>query len=183
VRRLARASEVAALSTEVRRLSDRTDLAGLADRYLGALDDGVLDESRARSVFTDDISLSFPPGDHHGITGVAEFHRGFMRHWARTHHTVGHCQTELDGGRATVAWNVFAVHVHHDAPPPPAAAEHFYLGGRFDGTAVRTPLGWRLRRLALRVAWTAGPGVASIVAVVARGHNGRIDDNKESRNQ
>jgi hypothetical protein len=166
---------VAELAAEVRRLSDRATLAGLAHRYLGALDDGTFDQPLARSVFTDDIALSFPPGDHNGIAGVAEFNHGFMRHWARTHHNVAHCHIELDGSRATIAWNVFAVHVHHDAPPPPASAEHFYLGGRFDGTAVRTPLGWRLRRLTLRVVWTTGPGVASVAAAMARGGNGQLD--------
>lgn len=151
----------------IRGLADRADLADLADRYLKALDDGDFDQARAVEVFTSDVDLDFPPGSHHGITGVAEFTRSFMRHWARTHHNVSSYQVEVDGDQATIAWNLIAVHVHHGAPPPPASAEHFYLGGRFDGVATRTPQGWRLNRLALRVVWTAGPGIPSIAATMA----------------
>ncbi|HEY0803498.1 MAG TPA: nuclear transport factor 2 family protein [Pseudonocardiaceae bacterium] len=163
----------------VRRLTDRADLADLADRYLRALDDGVFDQARAGSVFTDDVELHFPPGDHSGIAGVVEFTRGFMRHWARTHHTVSNYVVELDGDRATIAWNVIAVHVHHGAPPPPASAAHFHLGGRFDGAAVRTRHGWRLRRLALRVVWTAGPGIPSIAATMANGTERQEDGDSQ----
>jgi hypothetical protein len=163
--------QMAELATEVRRLSDRVALADLADRYLRSLDENSFDQARARLVFTEDVALSFPPGDHHGLAGVAEFTRGFMSHWARTHHNASNYHVELDGDRATIAWNVVAVHVHHGSPPPPASAAHFYLGGRFDGAAVRTQHGWRLRRLALRVVWTAGPGIGSIAATMT-GANG-----------
>jgi SnoaL-like domain len=158
---------VAEMAEEVRRLTDRGDLTDLADRYLRALDDGVFDEARARSVFTDDVELNFPPGDHRGINGVAEFTRGFMGHWDRTHHNVSHYSVELKGDRATISWNIIAVHVHPGSPPPPMLSEHFYLGGRFEGAARRTRRGWRIRRLALRVVWTAGPGIPSIAATMA----------------
>jgi hypothetical protein len=164
---LRRGSDLVTLAVDVRRLTDRGELADLADRYLRALDAGDFDEGRAVSVFTEDIELNFPPGDHYGIVGVVEFTRGFMRHWDRTHHNVSQYQIGLDGDRATVAWNVIAVHVHHGSPPPPASSKHFFLGGRFDGSAVRTPRGWRLRRLALGVVWTAGPGISSIAATMA----------------
>ena len=158
---------VAEMAEEVRRLSDRADLTDLADRYLRALDERAFDEVQAYSVFTDDVELNFPPGDHSGIVGVAEFNRGFMGHWDRTHHNVSSYFIELDGDRATIAWNIIAVHVHPGSPPPPTHAEHFYLGGRFEGAARRTKRGWRLRRLALRVTWTAGPGIPSIAATMA----------------
>jgi len=157
---------MAELAAEVRRLSDRAALADLADQYLRSLDEGTFDEARARSIFADDVTLSFPPGDHDGHVGVAEFTHGFMHHWDRTQHNVSHYLIELDGDRAAIGWNVFAVHIHHGSPPPPAHSENFYLGGRFDGTAVRTYLGWRLQRLVLRIVWSAGQGVPSIVAVM-----------------
>lgn len=151
-------------------LSDRVALTDLADRYLRALDEKSFDQARAHLVFTDDVSLSFPPGDHQGILGVAAFTSGFMGHWARTHHNVSHYQVELDGDKATIGWNVIAVHVHQGSPPPPASSAHFYLGGRFDGTAVRTSYGWRLDRLALRVVWTSGPGIQSIASTMTGMH-------------
>jgi hypothetical protein len=157
---------VAELADEVRRLSDRAALAELADSYLLALDEGAFDDARACSIFADDVTVSFPPGDHHGIVGMAEFTRGFMGQWARTHHNAAHYHIEIDGDRATIAWHVVAVHVHRGAPPPPASAAHFFLGGRFDGTAVRTEHGWRLWRLTLRLTWTSGPGIQSVAATM-----------------
>ena len=162
-----RSDEVAGLVAEVRRLADRAAVANLADRYLRSLDEGDFNEAQAHSIFTPDVTLSFPPGDHDGIAGVTEFTRGFMRHWAQTHHNVSHYLIDLEGDQATVAWNVIAVHVHLGSPPPPVHSDHFYLGGRFDGMAVRTDCGWRLQHLALQVVWTAGPGIPSIAAVMA----------------
>jgi predicted ester cyclase len=161
------AAALAALAADVRQLTDRAAVASLADRYLRSLDEGDFDAVKARAIFTKDVALSFPPGDHAGIAWIAEYTHGFMRHWERTLHNVSHYLIEVDGDQATIAWNVFAVHVHHGSPPPPAHSDHFYLGGRFTGTAVRTYSGWRLRRLTLRVAWTAGPSIPSIAAVMA----------------
>jgi len=156
----------AAVLQTLRRLSDRADLADLADRYLRALDERSFDQAWARSVFTSDIELDFPPGSHRGITDVDGFTRGFMEHWDHTHHNISHYAIELDGDRAAIAWNVVAIHVHRGSPPPPASAAHFYLGGRFEGVARRTGDGWRLSRLTLRVVWTTGPGIRSIAQVM-----------------
>jgi hypothetical protein len=150
-----------------RELADRAALADLINRYLLSLDEGTFDETLVREVFTEDVELSFPPGDHQGAQGLAGFTGGFMAHWDRTHHLCSGYAIEPDGDRATVGWNVIATHVHHGSPPPPAPGDLFQLGGRFSGQAVRTARGWRLRRLALRVVWTAGRGIPSIAAVMA----------------
>jgi SnoaL-like protein len=154
-------------AAEVRRLSDRAAIAELIDRYLLVLDDGAFDDIAAHAVFTDDVALEFPPGNHYGVAGVARFTRGFMGHWARTHHHASNYLIDLDGDRAAVTWNVLATHVHPDSPPPPASGNHFQLGGRFEGVAVRQGSKWRLQRLALRVIWTSGVGVPSIARTMA----------------
>lgn len=149
-------------------LADRADLAAVIDRYFLALDEGRFDQDCARSTFSDDVSLSFPPGDHDGIEGLADFTAGFMRHWARTHHHCANYLIDLDGDRAAIGWHVFATHVHPGSPPPPAPGRLFHLGGRFSGAARRTPAGWRIERLTLQVSWTVGTGVASIAASMDR---------------
>jgi len=159
--------QLAPISAEIRRLSDRTAVADLIDRYLLLLDDGAFDDAWARRVFADDVALEFPPGNHYGIDGVARFTSGFMGHWARTHHHASNYLIELDGDRAAVTWSVIASHVHPGSPPPPASGMHFHLGGRFDGVAVRQSAHWRLQRLALRVIWTTGVGVPSIAQTMA----------------
>lgn len=150
------------LTATVRGLADRAELGDLVNRYLLALDDGAFTDSLAASVFSADVALDFPPGSHRGLAGVVEFNRGFMGHWIRTHHHASNYAIELAGDAATIAWNVTAVHMHPGSPPPPQPGKLFHLGGRFDGTAVRTTAGWRLNRLALRVIWTDGPGIPSI---------------------
>lgn len=154
---------------KIRELVDRADIAAVVDRYFLALDEGRFDDACARRTFSDDVSLSFPPGDHEGIDGLAAFTSGFMRHWTRTHHLNGNYLIDVNGDRASLGWNVFATHVHPDSPPPPASGHLFHLGGRFTGSARRTRAGWRIERLTLRISWALGTGVPSIVATMARG--------------
>ncbi len=149
--------QVALLAEEVRRLSDRASLGELIDRYLLTLDEGVFDEKWAESLFTEDVELTFPVGAHRGISGVDEFTREIMYRWAQTHHHGSHYVIEQGGDRVELAWSIIASHVHPGSPPPPGSVSYFQLGGRFDGVARRTPLGWRFERLGLRITWTTGP--------------------------
>jgi hypothetical protein len=157
---------IAPLAMQVRELGDRIAISDLIDRYFLSLDQGRFDQEYARRVFSEDVELSFPPGDHTGLPGLAAYTAGFMGHWKRTHHHISRHLIALDGDRAEIGWNLFATHIHPDSPPPPASGHHFYLGGRFEGEAVRTPDGWRVRRLTLRVSWTTGDGVPSIAKVM-----------------
>ncbi|WP_324788393.1 nuclear transport factor 2 family protein [Streptomyces sp. H51] len=150
------AADPAALAAEVARLADLAALQHLIERYLASLDEGVFDESWARSLFTEDIEMTFPVGSHQGITGVTGFIGEIMARWGRTHHHGSGGSVELDGDRAAVSWSLIASHVHYGSPLPPEATEYFQLGGRFTGTARRTPDGWRFDRLGLRIVWTTG---------------------------
>ena len=149
--------QVARLTEEVRRLSDRASLGELIDRYLLTLDEGVFDEKWAESLFTEDVELTFPVGAHRGISGVTGFTREIMYRWAQTHHHGSHYVIEQGGDRVEIAWSIIASHVHPGSPPPPGSVSYFQLGGRFDGVARRTPQGWRFERLGLRITWTTGP--------------------------
>jgi hypothetical protein len=145
-------------------LADRVAVTELCDRYLLGLDDPAHAVTDPSELFTEDVVLDFPPGRHRGLPGLAEFTATFMSHWARTHHHSAGYILAPDEDRMSVTWSVIATHVHPDAPPPPASANHFHLGGRFTGSAVRTPFGWRIDHLKLRVLWTTGAGVPAIVA-------------------
>jgi SnoaL-like domain len=160
-------------AAQLRVLADRAALSDMISGYFLALDERTFDEAQASAMFTDDVTLSFPPGDHRGLAGLSEFTAGFMAHWALTHHHCSDVAIELGGDRAALRWEVVATHVHHGSPPPPAQGNHFQLGGRFRGAAVRTERGWRITRLALRVLWTAGTGIPSIAATMASSRAGR----------
>ncbi|MFD7439600.1 nuclear transport factor 2 family protein [Streptomyces sp. NPDC059861] len=150
------AADPAALATEVARLADLAELQKLAGRYLASLDEGDFDEAWAKSLFTEDIEMTFPVGSHHGIFGVGDFTTVIMARWGRTHHHGSDSSVDLDGDRAELSWSLIASHVHHGSPLPPDPSEYFQLGGRFTGTARRLPDGWRFDRLRLRISWTTG---------------------------
>ncbi|MFJ5639081.1 ester cyclase [Streptomyces sp. NPDC093223] len=144
------------MTSEVARLADLVSLRDLVGHYLASLDEGGFDETWARSLFTEDIEMTFPVGSHGGLAGVAGFTEEIMARWGRTHHHGSESQVEVDGDTARLSWSLIASHVHHGSPLPPDPTQYFQLGGRFTGTARRTPEGWRFDRLRLRIVWTTG---------------------------
>ena len=54
---------------------------------------------------------------------------------------------DLDGDRAEVSANTFT-HFYRDGAPP-----HQTSALRVRGTAVRTPVGWRVREVEIALAW------------------------------
>ncbi|MCB5169609.1 nuclear transport factor 2 family protein [Streptomyces bambusae] len=149
-------ADLDALASEVRRLSDLAMLGRLVDRYLASLDQGSFDDAWAMSLFTEGVELTFPVGSHRGIAGVPAFTAEIMARWGRTHHHGSDVSVDLDGDRAAISWSLIASHIHFGSPLPPDASEYFQLGGRFTGVARRTPEGWRIDRLRLRIVWSTG---------------------------
>ncbi|MEV7525565.1 nuclear transport factor 2 family protein [Streptomyces sp. NPDC091371] len=151
------AVELAALRNQVGELSDRAAISALIDRYVVLLDtqdENDLDESWPLTVFTRDVRLRFPIGDHEGVAGVAKFHYEAKQKFARTlHHSSNHV-IHLDGDRAAVRFHLTATHVHHNGDSGPL----FDIGGYYTGEAVRTEQGWRLREWEFHLIWATGPG-------------------------
>lgn len=142
----------ARLQAQVQILTDRAEIADLCDRYVMHLDRDRDHDAWLSSVFTDDAQLSFPTGEYRGLAGLAEFQQMSRENFAASHHlSANHC-IDLDGDRAQVRGHLIAVHVAQPEQP----GKHFDIGGHFDAEAVRTPVGWRLRRFAFTLAWTAG---------------------------
>lgn len=169
------------LARLARELSDRVAIHDLITRYFLALDRGTYDEKWAADVFTGDVILSFPPGDHQGTTGVVEFTRSFMSRWARTHHHTADFIVDIADDHATVAFNVIATHISHGSPSPPESGTHFHLGCRFGGEAERTERGWRLRQLGLTVIWSTGAAAPGIPAAAGRGQEHHLTSGKDIR--
>lgn len=156
-----------ALAAQVARLTDHTELRQLIDSYLAGLDEGDFGEAWTKSLFTEDIEMTFPVGSHRGMADVGAFTGEIMARWGRTHHHGSDGTVRLDGDRAELSWSLIASHVHHGSPAPPAPSEYFQLGGRFTGTARRTPDGWRFDRLRLRIVWTTGAVPGSVTRINA----------------
>ncbi|PSJ25308.1 nuclear transport factor 2 family protein [Streptosporangium nondiastaticum] len=151
------AREVAALRAELRSLADRVEIRELFDRYVAALDtvdEESYDDAWFRTVFTDDVRLVFPVGDHRGVTGLCAFQRTAKARWARTHHIGANCVVDVTGDRAAVRSHQLATHSHRDDP---RTTEHLSVGGHYTAEAVRTDAGWRFSRMEFHPVWLAGP--------------------------
>jgi len=152
--------EIATMRDQLRLLSDRAEIGDLLDRYIisvDGLDEVRFDAAWARSIFTDGVVLEFPPGNHEGMEGIGEFHAEVMNRFEKTWHLSSNHLIEVHGDRATVRMTLTATHVHlartrlqrgDDSP--------FVVGDYFNGEVVRTPEGWRIRRMKLNVVWTLG---------------------------
>ncbi len=154
-------AEFAALERQVRVLTDRAEITGLIDGYLLSLDGGRFDEAWARRHFTPDVRFTSPVGSHDGIEGLAEHEQATLDKFERTQHMGANYLIDLDGDRAAVRWNALMTHVHLAATQQSRGetpGAHFDVGGTFTGEAVRTPAGWRLRRLDVQAIWTTGRG-------------------------
>jgi hypothetical protein len=149
-------------------LADRVEITELFDRYHATLDEGQdparFDEAWARSVFTDDVRLTFPVGSRSGIDGTVAVHRHGMGSYVRTQHVVSNLVLDFDpdgdGGRAGLRANLLAAHVYLDgngAGSDSGSAESlFVVGDYYEGEVRRTDAGWRISRLALHVVWNMG---------------------------
>lgn len=141
---------------------DRADISELVDRYIHLLDtadDPHRDDEAYRRVFADDVRLTFPIGQRHGIPGLAGFQRSACLSWGRTYHLSGNHVIEVKGEVAVVRAQVWAVHVECGREPIGITDAHrFDVGGFYDATAIRSRAGWRIDTLEFVVAWTSGRG-------------------------
>jgi SnoaL-like protein len=159
-------------SVDLQTLADRVDIGELLDRYAATLDESQdparFDETWARSVFTDDVELSFPVGSREGIDGAVALHRHGMGRFVRTQHVVSNLVLDFDlggdgdggGDRVGLRANLLAAHVHANGE----GESLFVVGDWYEGEARRTASGWRLGRLALHVVWNMGQPPLGLVS-------------------
>ncbi|MFB7947568.1 nuclear transport factor 2 family protein [Kitasatospora phosalacinea] len=137
-------------------LADRTAVSELLDRYLADFDslpEHPRDDDWYRTLFTEDLALTFPVGGHRGVPGLDGFQRAAKARWGRTQHISSNHVVELDRDTALLTAQLLVTHVHRAAAPP---LPHFTAGSRVRARAVRTERGWRLGELTIELIWTAG---------------------------
>lgn len=132
-------------------MAESAEIGALLDRYLISLDDGrELDDAWARSLFTEPARVEFPMSVHEGLAGVAAYHSEAMAAFERTQHLNSPALVEVDGDRARLTANLMSTHVHR------FTGDLFTAGTLCTAEARRTPVGWRLCRLSLRLVWKSG---------------------------
>ncbi|MGW3892671.1 nuclear transport factor 2 family protein [Micromonospora chokoriensis] len=144
--------DITALAAQVRQLSDRAAITELCDRYVLHLDKDRHNDDWFGAVFTDDCHLTFPMGEYKGFDGLAAFQQMARKTFETTHHIGSNYTIVLDGDHADIRAHLTAVHVKRSAEP----SAHFDIGGHYEAVAVRTPVGWRIRRFVFDLVWAAG---------------------------
>lgn len=144
--------ELARLRCQLDTLTVRADLRDLLDGYFRGFDEGRTDDQWLRTIFAEDVSVTFPGGAHNGFAGPGTLHRQIMRRWQSTLHLTSNHLVTLDRDVATVHATLAATHIHRAEDP----GAHLHIGGHVEGHAIRLPDGWRFRQLTIRLTWTQG---------------------------
>lgn len=139
-------------------LLDRAEITDALIRYTLAVDTATWDD--LDTVFTPDAAIDY--SESGGMTGsfpevkpwLAENLFAFA---IRTMHTLGQVSISLNGDQATVAAYFHNPMAIPDGTGGAGGGERIVeVGGIYRHDFVRTPAGWRSRRLHEQVVWTRG---------------------------
>ena len=127
-------------------LADRIAAEDLLTRYATAVD--RRDWEQYRSIFTADAEIDYTSAG--GIAGtvdeVVEFLSTSLEMFEMTQHLVSNIDLEVNGDSATVT-------AMFNNPMRLPGGDTWFTGGWYHHDLVRTPNGWRSRRLREESAW------------------------------
>ena len=140
---------------DLQEISDRLEIADVVTRYTRGIDTGEWD--RLDTVFTPDADIDYTEsgGIHAGYPEIkpwlAEMLPAFF---PKRMHTIGQVEVVFDGSDAA------SVVAYFDNPMPMADGQGgekiVEVGGMYHHEMIRTPDGWRSRKLHEHVVWKRG---------------------------
>jgi hypothetical protein len=132
-----------------RGVSDHLEIVGLLNSYARAVD--TKDWELYRSVFTDDAHIDYSADVFQGsLDGAIEFlSTDFSALVSMSMHYITNVESEIDGDTALVRA------MFYNPTQIAGVAELSTFGGHYFHEMVRTPDGWRSRRLREEMVWTA----------------------------
>lgn len=138
---------------DVQELSDRTEIRDLVTAYTRAVDTRSWDD--LDEVFTEDAVLDYSSVGG-PVTSLAEakawVEQG-LRGFDRYQHVIGQVAIALDGDEATATAYLVNPMV---ARAPDGTETLWEVGGYYHHDLVRTPNGWRSRRMVDDIVWQRG---------------------------
>jgi hypothetical protein len=121
-------------------MNDRDQITDLISRLGRWLDDKQFDD--ARSVLTEDVTVSTPGGQAEGLERVVA--QAGRNHQVPTQHLITNVLVDIDGDAAAATANLLVTFAGDTLD------QH---GERYRFDAARTPDGWRLRRIEVTPIW------------------------------
>lgn len=131
---------------DLQTLADRIEINDLLTRYAHAVDSK--DWALYRTVFTPDAHIDYESagGVKGDIETVVSWLEQTMAGFPMTQHLVANIDVKLDGDTATVRAMFYN-------PMGTPNGKTFFCGGWYNHELVRTPDGWRSRKLVEESAW------------------------------
>ena len=134
-------------------VSDRLEIEALLTRYTRAIDTGEWD--RLDAVFTPDAEIDYTAtgGIAASYPAVKSWLAEMLPIFPRRLHTLGQVDSRVEGDAATVA-----AYFHNPMilPEQDGTERIVEFGGIYHHDLVRTPDGWRSRRLVEELVWKRG---------------------------
>ena len=142
------------MTLTLQQINDRIEIEELLARYSRALDYRQFDD--LEGIFTEEAT--FDAGGLGCPTGPANIRamiEGTIGHLDATQHLVGKSIVEFseDGDSAEVRTYLISQHIREANEGP---IKHYFLGGEYADTVVRTPAGWRISYRRLDRMWKQG---------------------------
>lgn len=139
------------LESTVRRLADRAEIGEVLARYASSID--LRDWARLESCLTPDVTTDYGElGRHTNREHVVRSISGTLPGFDATHHMITNHEIAIDGDTARTRAYLNVIHYLSGF----AGGDHVTLRGHYEHEWVRTPDGWRIRRLVLTTTWREG---------------------------
>jgi len=123
--------------------NDRLEVTDLVTRLYALLDEGRYDD--LGSIYAEDADLEFPSGHMHGLAEITAMARRRGERYDRAQHITTDLLVDVDGDRAHIRANHWAIHLLDGAREEAGIVNHF--------DAARGAGGWRLTRGRGEVIW------------------------------
>lgn len=139
---------------DLQEISDRIEIADVLTRYTRAIDTG--DWDKLDTVFTPDAAIDY--SESGGIVAAFPEVKPWLAEmlpmfFSKRMHTLGQLEVELRGDEADVTAYFHNPMLMDDGM---GGAKVVEVGGLYHHTMVRTPEGWRSRKLHEEVIWKRG---------------------------
>jgi hypothetical protein len=138
------------LNDDVRRLTDRQEIADLCARYAFALD--TKDWALLESCFTDAPVFVHPGGLLEGFPAILARARGALERLDASQHLLGNVVADIDGDSARCTCYFQAQHVRNGIP----GGGTYIIAGSYTDTLARTASGWKIAERVQVYVWRDG---------------------------